>query len=266
MKSLLILIALIATSLAQADGWKAWRDCIPNSIGPGGCDSIGPGGGKSIGPGGGLSIGPGGGLSIGPSGGQSIGPGGGQSIGPGGGQSITRDRSRGLDTDTMRSYPQHGLIHHPLLVSPDGSRPDVGPDPAPTYVAPYEEPEAFRPPDSSEDMQPYSAAIAPAPLHINYANFDFAIRSVQAAYNYTDAVKAFKEASVEGDRLVLLKKEYLVNKVKFESAERGSPSPDLTLMQSLDAEVAQDQEIIEIHRKLGEARRLLRKIQVSTDN
>jgi hypothetical protein len=84
--------------------WKAWRDCIPHSIGPGGCDSISPGGGLSIGPGGGLSIGRGGGLSIGTEGGQSIGPGGGQSIGPGGGQSIDRDRTRGLNPDTLRPY------------------------------------------------------------------------------------------------------------------------------------------------------------------
>jgi hypothetical protein len=85
---------------------QAWRDCVPNSIGPGGCDSIGPGGGRSIGPGGGQSIGPGGGLSIGPGGGQSIGPGGGLSIGPGGGQALDRDRSRGFDTRTMRPFPE----------------------------------------------------------------------------------------------------------------------------------------------------------------
>jgi len=97
--AVIALLALSSTASAQA-----WRDCIPNSIGPGGCDSIGPGGGRSIGPGGGQSIGPGGGLSIGPGGGQSIGPGGGQSIGPGGGKSLLRDRSRGLNTDTMRPY------------------------------------------------------------------------------------------------------------------------------------------------------------------
>lgn len=101
MKRLLFVIFLVLSGTATA---QAWRDCIPNSIGPGGCDSIGPGGGRSIGPGGGQSIGPGGGLSIGPGGGQSIGPGGGQSIGPGGGKSVTRDRSRGLNTDTMRPY------------------------------------------------------------------------------------------------------------------------------------------------------------------
>lgn len=95
---------LIASSSPNVDAWTAWRDCVPGSIGPGECDSIGPGGGQSIGPGGGQSIGPGGGLSIGPGGGQSIGPGGGQSIGPGGGQSPFRDRSRGLNTDTMRPY------------------------------------------------------------------------------------------------------------------------------------------------------------------
>jgi hypothetical protein len=92
---------------------QAWRDCVPNSIGPGGCDSIGPGGGQSIGPGGGQSIGPGGGLSIGPGGGQSIGPGGGLSIGPGGGLAIDRDRSRGLDTRTMRPFPPAERLYRP---------------------------------------------------------------------------------------------------------------------------------------------------------
>lgn len=84
---------------------QAWRDCVPGSIGPGGCNSIAPGGGRSIAPGGGLSIAPGGGLSIEPEGGQSIAPGGGQSIAPGGGKSFTRDRTRGLNTDTLRPYP-----------------------------------------------------------------------------------------------------------------------------------------------------------------
>jgi hypothetical protein len=102
-KMVLLVLFLSTTALAQS-----WRECTPNSIGPGGCDSIGPGGGKSIGPGGGQSIGPGGGLSIGPGGGQSIGPGGGQSIGPDGGKSLTRDRSKGLNTDTMRPYDDAG--------------------------------------------------------------------------------------------------------------------------------------------------------------
>lgn len=102
---------------------QAWRDCTPNSIGPGGCDSIGPGGGRSIGPEGGLSIGPGGGLSIGPYGGQSIGPGGGQSIGPGGGKALDRDRTRGLDTDTMRPYNEpHGATPLP---APQARRPII---------------------------------------------------------------------------------------------------------------------------------------------
>ncbi len=92
----LVLLTLAMLTLGSAQA-QAWRDCIPNSIGPGGCDSIGPVGGQSIGPGGGLSIGPGGG--------QSIGPGGGLSIGPGGRLAIVRDRSRGLDSRTMRPFP-----------------------------------------------------------------------------------------------------------------------------------------------------------------
>lgn len=94
-------LALLAAGSASA---QAWRGCVPNSIGPGGCESIGPGGGRSIGPGGGMSIGPGGGLSIGPGGGQSIGPDGGLSIGPGGGLAMDRDRSRGFDTRTMEPF------------------------------------------------------------------------------------------------------------------------------------------------------------------
>src|SRR5690554_1357474 len=104
MKHLTVFGLVILLFSLPAHSQQAWRDCTPGSIGPGGCDSIGPGGGRSIGPGGGMSIGPGGGLSIGPGGGQSIGPGGGQSIRPGGGKSIMRDRSRGLNTDTMRPY------------------------------------------------------------------------------------------------------------------------------------------------------------------
>ena len=77
---------------------QSWRNCIPNSIAPGGCDSIAPGGGKSIAPGGGMSIAPGGGLSIA--------PGGGQSIAPGGGQAFDRDKTKGLNTNTMRPYGQ----------------------------------------------------------------------------------------------------------------------------------------------------------------
>ena len=113
-------LCLCALSVAPLSAHaQAWKNCIPNSIGPGGCDSIGPGGGKSIGPGGGLSIGPGGGLSIGPEGGQSIGPGGGRSVGPGGGLSINRDWSKGLDPDTLRPAPNagpyEGLIAQPPL-------------------------------------------------------------------------------------------------------------------------------------------------------
>jgi hypothetical protein len=84
---------------------QAWRNCIPGSMGPGGCESMGPGGGQSMGPGGGMSMGPGGGMSMGPGGGQSMGPGGGQSMGPGGGQALDRDRTKGLDTNTLRPYP-----------------------------------------------------------------------------------------------------------------------------------------------------------------
>jgi hypothetical protein len=60
----LFLIAVISIFASSANA-QAWRNCIPGSIGPGGCNSIGPGGGLSIGPGGGQSIGPGGGQSLG---------------------------------------------------------------------------------------------------------------------------------------------------------------------------------------------------------
>lgn len=105
MKRIIFVVFFMFCGAANA---QAWRNCVPNSIGPGGCDSIGPGGGQSIGPGGGQSIGPGGGLSIGPEGGQSIGPRGGQSIGPGGGQALDRDRTKGLNTNTMRPYDDYG--------------------------------------------------------------------------------------------------------------------------------------------------------------
>lgn len=96
--------AMAVLSLDTSASAQAWKNCVPNSMGPGGCDSMGPGGGQSMGPGGGQSMGPGGGQSMGPGGGQSMGPGGGQSMGPGGGQSMTRDRKVGLNPDTLRPY------------------------------------------------------------------------------------------------------------------------------------------------------------------
>jgi hypothetical protein len=108
MRYLLSATVVIVMAVPSASSAQAWRNCVPNSIGPGGCESIGPGGGRSIGPGGGQSIGPGGGQSIGPGGGQSIGPDGGRSIGPGGGLSINRDRRYGLNPNTGQPYKNDG--------------------------------------------------------------------------------------------------------------------------------------------------------------
>lgn len=109
MKRLSLIAAGAALLLAPSAQAQAWRSCVPGSIAPGGCDSIAPGGGMSIAPGGGMSIGSGGGLSIDPDGGQSIDQDGGRSIAPGGGMSMTRDRTVGLDPDTMRPYrPDQG--------------------------------------------------------------------------------------------------------------------------------------------------------------
>jgi hypothetical protein len=84
---LFVVAALLPVSWVSTATAQAWRDCVPKSGAPGGCDSAGPGGGKAIGAGGTPAIsGPGGGLSIGPGVGQPIGPSGGQSVAPGGGQ------------------------------------------------------------------------------------------------------------------------------------------------------------------------------------
>lgn len=117
--------ALVLGAGLQAAQAQAWRECIPGSILPGGCDSIEPGGGRSIEPGGGLSILPGGGRSIEPGGGQSIEPGGGRSIEPGGGLAIDRDWSRGLDPDTLRPR-----------TSPFSNLPPMQDTSAPTNLAP----------------------------------------------------------------------------------------------------------------------------------
>ena len=78
--SLKMSLCLLALLPLPGQG-QAWRNCIPDSIGPGGCDSIGPGGGLSIGPGGGLAI--------------------------------DRDRSRGLDTRIMRPFPPADRVYRP---------------------------------------------------------------------------------------------------------------------------------------------------------
>jgi len=85
-----LLIGLLAIAGgATAANAQSWKNCIPNSIGPGGCNSIAPGGGRSTAPGGG----------------QSIAPGGGRSIAPDGGLSSTRDWNRGLDPNTLKPAP-----------------------------------------------------------------------------------------------------------------------------------------------------------------
>ncbi len=95
-----------AMTLASAGHAQAWKNCVPHSIAPGGCDSIAPGGGRSIAPGGGMSIAPGGGLSIAPGGGQSIAPNGGRSIAPGGGLGPDRNWNRGIDPRTGQPAPE----------------------------------------------------------------------------------------------------------------------------------------------------------------
>ena len=57
MKKISIICTFFVVCISSSANAQAWRDCIRNSIGPGGCESIGPGGGMSIGPGGGQSIG-----------------------------------------------------------------------------------------------------------------------------------------------------------------------------------------------------------------
>ena len=54
-----VLVGLsLAFSLTGVNA-QSWKNCIPGSMGPGGCESMGPGGGRSMGPGGGQSMGPG---------------------------------------------------------------------------------------------------------------------------------------------------------------------------------------------------------------
>lgn len=103
--SISVAVVGVAALLGSPAAAQAWKNCVPGSIAPGGCDSIAPGGGRSIAPGGGLSIGPGGGRSIAPGGGQSIAPGGGRSIAPGGGMALDRNWGRGLHPDTLRPAP-----------------------------------------------------------------------------------------------------------------------------------------------------------------
>ena len=108
LKIAMTICVFAAAATSNSADAQAWRNCVPNSVGPGGCDSVGPGGGKSVGPGGGLSVGPGGGQSVGPGGGQSVGPNGGRSVGPGGGLSVTRDRRYGLNPNTGQPYKNDG--------------------------------------------------------------------------------------------------------------------------------------------------------------
>jgi hypothetical protein len=52
----MIFVTALALFCVTSLNAQSWRNCVPGSIGPGGCDSIGPGGGRSIGPGGGYQL------------------------------------------------------------------------------------------------------------------------------------------------------------------------------------------------------------------
>jgi hypothetical protein len=85
---ILLFLALSLFTIPSFVHAQAWRDCVSNSIGPGGCDSIGPGGGLSI--------------------------------GPGGGQALDRGRTKGLDPNTMRPYNDPGSRPDNLGPRPPG--------------------------------------------------------------------------------------------------------------------------------------------------
>lgn len=211
----------LALSAPNAHAWQAWKDCVPNSIGPGGCDSIGPGGGKSIGPGGGLSIGPGGGMSIGPGGGQSIGPRGGQSIGPGGGKDLNRDRTRGLNPDTLQPYlPEEGGAGTLM--------PGFNPPPSPVEEVnqvPKQWPHSQIEEDSEQDSGwPHNdtdsdfveGAVQPQEPEINYSQFDQRIQALQVSTDPNLVRTTYTLLRQDAEAIVGIRTQYLQDLAQFQ--------------------------------------------------
>lgn len=218
-------ILSLAIGIANADEWRAWKDCIPNSIGPGGCDSIGPGGGMSIGPGGGQSIGPGGGLSIGPGGGQSIAPGGGQYIGPGGGKAIDRDRTRGLDPDTMRPYPE--------------AQRGIGP-PAPESPGMLE--------------QPLVPPVPPRTPVVNYSGFDAKTHIIMTSEDPDVVRSTFQALQQDAQEIIGIRTQYLVELARYQSLGNNDAAD-----RQAERMIAEDAEIRDVQGRIEEMAVLVRK-------
>lgn len=235
----MFLMLMLALS-SYADDWKAWRDCIPNSIGPGGCDSIGPGGGKSIGPGGGLSIGPGGGMSIGPGGGQSIAPGGGQSIAPGGGKSLTRDRSRGLDPDTLRPYPE-------MLRGVEMPSNSANPQSTPSIVN-----EGVGAADLTTNPIPVIRA-APQQPQIDYRQFDSAAQILQSSNDSDQLRRTYSTMRVEGEKIIHTRTQFLIAYSNY-----SYPNEPGKAKQQAQNAIQMDSEIQDVKSRLNEAARTVR--------
>lgn len=210
-----VMLAVVSLSaglgVAHADEWKAWRDCIPNSAAQGGCDSMAPGGGQYAGPGGGLSAGPGGGLSMAPGGGQYMGPGGGQYAGPGGGKSLTRDRSRGLDPDTMRPYPEALPNFAPSSTAPtlSPSTPDL-PLASPGML---NQPE----PDRPSVQQELAPPLPPNSPVINYSGFDAKTHTIMTSDDPDEVRTTFRVLQQDAQEIIGVRTQYLVELARFQS-------------------------------------------------
>lgn len=224
----------VALGIAHADEGRAWKDCTPNSIGPGGCDSIAPGGGMSIGPGGGLSIGPGGGLSIGPGGGQSIAPGGGQYIGPGGGKAIDRDRTRGLDPDTLRPYPeaQSGVVP-PLPASPEM----------------LEQPE-----ETQRDEQELVPPVPPRSPVVNYSGFDSKSRAIMTSDDPDVLRSTLQALQQDAHEIIGVRTQYLVELARYQSPGNSDAAGQLAQRM-----IAEDAEIRDVQGRIGQMTAVVRK-------
>lgn len=223
-----------AMGIARADEGRAWKDCTPNSIGPGGCDSIAPGGGMSIGPGGGLSIAPGGGLSIGPGGGQSIAPDGGQNIGPGGGKAIDRDRTRGLDPDTMRPYPeaQRGIV-----------------PPIPSSSQMLEQSE-----ETQLDHQEMVPPVPPRSPVVNYSGFDGKSRAIMTSESPDVLRSTLQALQQDAQEIIGVRTQYLVELARYQSA--GNSDAAGRLAQRM---IAEDAEIRDVQGRIDQMTAVVRK-------
>ncbi|MHC5349081.1 hypothetical protein [Metapseudomonas furukawaii] len=159
---------------------------------------------------------------------------------------MDRDRSRGLNPDTLRPYDDQGILPSmPVLSAPSDRI-----EPTREDISDFEEP--YSVPAEQFARQP------PVEPTINYSKFDIQRRAILNSTEPDAAAKAYKELLTEAQNIASVRMTYLEEKVL---SELGGDNP--LLQQEINSAIAQDAEIADLRSKVDEVAAFIRKTRAT---